>query len=144
MQGNCRAPGPAALRIVLSLSLLGKETSTLSSTHRYQPATVSFGYRVLLYPLLRFVPICSPLIERIYPPILQVRIIAITYCLDSKPYHRVFALKTIEGGREAATLPLTSERGAHSKNHTTRRELDSLCAVAVTRWKVRTPRWRRA
>ena len=45
---------------------------------------------------------------------------------------------------EVATLPLISERGAHSKNHTTRRELDSLCAVSVTRWKARTPRWRRA
>ena len=118
MQGNCRGT-TAALRIALSLSYQGKEKESLLSTHRYLPDTVSISEYLLTHG-----------------------IIAITYCLDSKPY-RVFALKTIEGGREVATLPLTSERGAHSKNHTTRRELDSLCAVTVTRWKVRTPRWRR-
>ena len=86
MQGNCRGT-PAALRIVLSLSQLGKETSTLSRSHRYLPATTS---RERANPLPAFVSIS----EYLFTP---VRRIAITYCLDSKPYlnsRRVSALKT--------------------------------------------------
>ena len=98
---DCRGT-TAAHRIALSLSHQGKEKESLLSTHRYLPATVSICFSILLYLLLPFISEYS----------FTHGFIAITHCLDSKPY-RVFALKTIEGGREVATLPLTSERGAH-------------------------------